>query len=315
MPTKRFRLILTDLGFYVTGRADVRESRWRTDPWLYPLDWTYQLDREHLYFEPRDSVGIPMVNLEGQAGPRYLVSRIAGYGFAHWNRWREDGNSTNRIGFLQVADWFLDRPDGIYRHDYAVAGMPVNWISCISQGEAASILARAFILTGEQKYADRARQAIEPLMTPVEDGGLQSRLPRGGPFLEEYPGTIYRHVLNGCLYAIVGIHDAIRVGDEADHEPRRLFAALITSLGDNLDAWDQGGWSTYDMALPGHGPRNLNTMTYQRLTAGHLHYLAAAGGDERLEIVARRWDSSAERLGSRLAALLQKLSYRAVSGW
>lgn len=315
MPTKPLRLVLADLNYYLTGRSDVREAAWRQDPWAYPLDWSYQLEREAIYFAPQDEAGVPLKVFAGH-GPRYLASRIAGYGLAHWNAFRRTGDTAHRDAFMRIARWFLSRPDGLCRHDFEVAGMPSGWISCISQGEAASVLARAHELTGEADYAQQAELAVAPLLKSVESGGLQSFLPSTRPFLEEYPGTRYKHVLNGCLYAIVGLYDVNRIIPEAKaSETRSLFGALINMLGESLEAWDCNGWSTYDYAPTGTGPRNLNTLTYQHLQVVLLRYLAAVTGDARLAETATRWQGSADRLAVRLWALGRKMTYRATAGW
>jgi heparosan-N-sulfate-glucuronate 5-epimerase len=316
MPIKEINLLVRDITFYFTGKADVSEANWRQDPWLYPLDWTYQLDREADYFMPKDEAGIPLRDFPGSLGKQYLVSRIAGYGFAHWNRsCSSDSSTLNHTEFLKIAQWFSRVPQARYEHHFPIAGMKLPWISCISQGEAASILSRAFIRTGDRAYLAKARQALAPFQVLVDGGGLRSTLPDGQPFLEEYPGTEYRHVLNGCLYALVGLNDYIRAAGEEGRDHRPLFDSLIEAVASNLAAWNVNGWSVYDYQTKLNSSRNLNTMTYQILQAVFLEYLNEMKPDPRLNTMYEAWKQNAGRLPRRLGAFSRKMTYRLTAGW
>lgn len=314
MTMKEIGLIAADLGFYITGRSDMTASDTASDAWLYPLDLEYQLRREAIHFDPKDEEGIPIRRYPGRDAGEYLVCRITAYAIAHWNRWRLQQAPRSRVEFLRIVDWLLREPEGRFGHAFAAAGMAAGWITCIAQGEAASVLARAYVLTGEERYREQARKAVSWLERPIADGGLLDRLPDGKPFLEEYPGSAYRHVLNGCLYAIVGIHDMLRVAP-GEKELAALFTALCDAVGSNAHAWDVGGWSTYDYPYDGEKPRNLNTMTYQVLQVALLRHLGKASGDERLTALADKWDRSAKSPAARMRALYRKTTYRLAAGW
>ena len=315
MPRKEWTLLLRDLSFYVTGASDVSAGDWRADAWAYPADWSYQIAREDDYFTPKDADGIPLRVYPAPIGVRYLPSRIAGYALGHWNEWQRTERAHHRVEFLKAADWFRrSHADGRYEYDIPVAGKTEPWLSCIAQGEAASVLTRAHRLTGDAAYLAAAHRAVHWLLLPEEEGGVRSRLPDGRPFLEEYPGTHYRHVLNGCLYAAVGLHDLGRA-DPAATEARAFLAALIDAIGANVHVWDVQGWSTYDYPFAQGTARNLNTMTYQVLQAVLLRYLGEVSGDARLSVVADRWDAASRRLVRRLGALRGKLAYRIAARW
>jgi heparosan-N-sulfate-glucuronate 5-epimerase len=316
MPMKEWRLLGRDLWFYLGGHADVTSADWRANPSLYPADWVYQLDREGDYFAPKDAQGIPVRVFRGPLGAQYLPSRIFGYGLAHWNRAVRRGDTGNCAAFVRVVAWLMEEHvDGRIEHRFPLAGMPMPWISCISQGEAISVLTRAHHATGDARYLQVAERALHWLMLSEVEGGLRSALPDGSPFMEEYPGTEYRHVLNGCLYALVGVRDLIHAGG-AGVAGRSFYQKVVDGLADNLDAWDVAGWSTYDFS-PGstRRVRNLNTMTYQCLQSILLRYIADDTGDVRLRSMAERWERSAQKLPTRLGALGAKLAYRLVARW
>ena len=61
--------------------------------------------------------------------------------------------------------------------------LPPPWISAMAQGEAASLLLRLVMETGEERFAEAARRALAPLRGPSTDGGAcraRRRLLPGG---------------------------------------------------------------------------------------------------------------------------------------
>lgn len=304
---KPLRLIWDDLRNYVTGNTVLRAADWRHDPWAYPTDWSGTLHRAGEFFGPFDSAGIPLQPASG--GWHYNPTRIAGFALALWDA--RDRLIEWRAPFLSCADWFAAVPEARYTYSFDAAGMMAPWISCIAQGQAMSVLARAFVLTEDGRYLEQADCAVTPLRVPVTSGGLLDRLPDGSPFFEEYPGC-YPHVLNGCLHTLVGLWDLARARSE---QPDPLFAQVLEAVARNVEAWDADGWSTYDLEPRGRA-RNLATLNYHLLHCILLRYLAdGAADDVRLKLMAERWESSAARIGARLRALQRKGWYRIAEGW
>jgi hypothetical protein len=116
---------------------------------------------------------------------------------------------------MRAARWLAkhERADGgiPYLFDVDGAGVPMvaPWISCIAQGQAISELMRAYQLTGSATYLHAARHALNPFLHTVP-GGLTSWWDGVGGshrWYEEYPAAQPPHVLNGFMFAIVGLHD------------------------------------------------------------------------------------------------------------
>jgi heparosan-N-sulfate-glucuronate 5-epimerase len=245
---------------------------------------------------------------------RYLPSRIAAFGLANWNRYCLTGNAAGRDAFLKIANWFATaHHDGRYEHDIPIPQLASPWISCIAQGEAASVLTRAYRLVGDDAYLETARLVLRPMLETEAVGGVASTLPDGSPFVEEYPGSSIRHVLNGCLYAAIGMSDVCRAGDQRDDHVRTFLRALIAGIGANILAWDSEGWSTYDLSTG--SARNLNTMTYHRLQIVMLRYLGEVCDEPRLIAAAQRWERTADDPGRRIRALVGKVRYRIAARW
>ena len=130
----------------------------------------------------------------------------------------------------------------------------------MAQGEVASLLARMHRETGEERYADAALRALAPLRVPSARGGAEALL-GGGPFYEEYPTDPPSFVLNGAIFAIWGVYDV-----SLDLDPDRAgrdFADSLDVLASNIERWDSGYWSLYDL-FP-HPVPNVASAAYHLL--------------------------------------------------
>lgn len=195
--------------------------------------------------------------------------------------------------FLLLADWLIDNAlearDGLVWHGpYAMPkyALTAGWPSAMGQGEAISVLLRAHHLTGDKRYLDTATAAFEPMTVDVAVGGVQ-RTVNGHIILEEYPTERPAAVLNGWIFALLGLHElAVVTGDRA---VRNLFDRSEASLVSLLPRYDVGWWSLY--SLYEHGRPDLAKPFYQRLHPVLLDALNLVRPDEQLQYYARRWEA------------------------
>jgi len=128
----------------------------------------------------------------------------------------------------KVADWLVEHQssDGSWVYDFRYENPDLDlklnpgWKSAIAQGNAISLLVRAFNLFRDQRYLDAAYNAVPVLFVPVESGGLQRPID-GMMFFEEYPDPnkgIY--VLNGHLYTVIALYELAKVNDEKNKRSR-----------------------------------------------------------------------------------------------
>lgn len=198
-----------------------------------------------------------------------------------------------RDAFLRLADWLVETaepgPKGVIwrtRRPEPKYGVPTGYPSAMGQGEAVSVLLRAHDATSERRYLEVARAAFEPMTVAVEDGGVSRELD-GRLVLEEYPSPEPAAILNGWIFALLGVHELVTVtGDEG---PRDLFERSYTGLLDLLPRYDVGWWSLY--SLYDHGWRDLSKPFYQRLHSVLLDALNLVRPDPRLSETARRWEA------------------------
>lgn len=301
------RKVLTDVAESIRGTTNFGLLPDASSTGAYPIDLDFTLVREALYYEPKDVNGIPLRSYSS-VGRQYSPTRVAAFGLANFNRFRLTGCHACKQRFLRAADWFMQSPDGRWRYDFDWGELKAPWISCMAQGEAMSVLTRAYKITGNKEYFDTAVLAIEPLSLGIADGGLRSEINGGLPFLEEYPTRQPSHTLNGFLYAMIGIHDLGTIEPEALRKVQ--FSDLLRTLVENWRLWDLGYWSAYDLKFSNRGRRNPATVSYHRLHISQLRYIALCTGAQSLLDVAVRWEAQQHRVANRLRALAAKIKYR-----
>ena len=175
--------------------------------------------------------------------------------------------------------WIDDRP---LPHTYDVGP---RWISAMTQGEAASLLMRVYVASGDQLFAEAALLALRPLGIPQAAGGLRTKF-GGGFFLEEYPTDPPSHVLNGGIFALWGYYD-VALG-LADADARREFDEGVDTLAKNIHHWDTGVWTRYDLypflitnlASPFYHRLHIDQLRAMQLIAPRPEFVAAV---ERFE--------------------------------
>lgn len=297
--------ILRDLQKYLVG---TEEFSFNADPSanLYPISLAFTLDDLEFYYEPTDKKGIPY-KIYQSVGKQYNPTRVAAYALANYNNFVEHGCEPSRDTFVKCANWFLGFHDARYEYHFDWQELEAPWISCMAQGEAASVLIRAYRLTDDEVYLDHAEKSLTPFFVPVSEGGVQSRLFDGSEFLEEYPTKFSTHVLNGFLYALIGLREFCDARDSEKHSA--LFAQLINSLKDNIDIWCHGNWSLYeDPAVT--GGRNFCTPSYHNLHISQLKWVCTRTETPELRRVISSWESGKNSLPVRMRAFWGKVLFR-----
>jgi peptidoglycan/xylan/chitin deacetylase (PgdA/CDA1 family) len=220
----------------------------------------------------------------------------------HGEQWLDTARAT--------AEHLIDQQaaDGSWVH---LTSMPHSywieppWVSAMAQGEGASLLVRIHGETGDDRYAEAAIRALDPMRVPTSKGGASAEL-GGGVFLEEYPSNPPSMVLNGALFAIWGCRDvALALADEG---AAQLHREALDTLAANIHRYDTGFWSLYDL-FP-HPVRNVASGAYHRL---HITQLKAQQlAEPRPEFAQalanfERYETSA---ACRNRALAQKVAFR-----
>jgi hypothetical protein len=196
----------------------------------------------------------------------------------------------------------VDQIQGYARH-------ATPWINAMVQGWVGALFMRAHQMTGDDRYADAALNAVTPFFVSVERGGIRETVGRRNVFYEKYPfhGQT-RHVLNGFMSSLLGIWDVARAtGDAA---ARQAFEEGVGSLDDALLAtYDNGHTSLYDQQVDRRATPSC--VFYNWVHARQLASLARITGERRLLGWAERWRDYTLRPEHRAHTTLECMAYRA----
>lgn len=194
-----------------------------------------------------------------------------------------------------------------YEADLPKYGIRAPWYSAMAQGQIASVFARVACRTGSPADAELAIRAIKPLLEPSELC-LVVRTPEG-LVLEEAPSDHPSRILNGWIFALVGLRD---VGEGLRDEcAEQAFDEGIATLERSLPLYDVGWWSRY--SLYPHRLVDLAKPFYHRLHVAQLDALYRLTGIDAFAETSARW-ASYDRLLPRSHALAQKASFRLFRG-
>jgi hypothetical protein len=232
-------------------------------------------------------------------------------------------------GFLAQADHLRASQDanGGWRYPVPVRRYRVapGWYSAMAQGLAASVLLRAYDATGQRSYLDAAGAAAALMLRPLPEGGCADYDRAGRPFLEECPADPPSHILNGAVFAIIGLCEYETRAD-AGGQPfageraaagARLaaaggrsaaaagrLAAAAGRLAAELGGYDLGYWSRYDLRFT--APASL---AYHCLHISLLEVAAGLLGDEAFGRAAAGWRGYLRNPAHRLRAAANKARF------
>lgn len=241
---------------------------------------------------PLDEAGVPVVDytryrVGGASNPRaYNPITTAQYGLAVYEEYLR-GETDSLEDFFVQADWLVDNmaSDGglYYEFDLPGRSLTAPWLSAMAQGEAISVLVRAYYESGDIRYLDAARRAFEPLARSFAEGGVMHS-DETGTWLEEYPEDPPSHVLNGAIFALFGLYDLERA--TGDERVAALLEEATATLAENLDRYEEDGWVRYQLT----GEEAWATRTYYGLHVEQLRALSAITGLRRFEERAKKWE-------------------------
>jgi hypothetical protein len=211
----------------------------------------------------------------------------------------------------EAGDLLLRRmdPDGGLRHSYLLGHtfplLPPS-LSAMAQGQAASVLVRLHLETGEDEYAAGALRALEPLYVDTPDGGTRAHLD-GGPWLEEYPTDPPSYVLNGGLFAIWGLYDV--AAGLSDPRARSDFDACLDTFARSAHRWDTGRWSRYDL-FPHPFMVNVASLAYHALHTNQQRAMQRIAPRTEVRDVLAHFERYAESRALRARAFAAKSAFR-----
>lgn len=205
---------------------------------VYFYDFTSKTKWPYNY----DNQGIPVFD---GAQPYFAVTIIL-KALGHYNIYLEDHSSEDLDEFLNIAKWLhnqVDNRGGIKTWSNQIWHNGGRLYSAMTQGMAVSVFIRAYLITKKTFYLRSAKSCLYLLINDKRFG-LKRKI-KGGIALEEYPGMKFKTVLNGWIYAILGIYEYTLV--RSDRQAQNFLASNLSCLANNLYRYDSGFWSYYDL--------------------------------------------------------------------
>lgn len=261
---------------------------------------------ENGVFATLDDSGIPYC-IEGKARHYYPVAIIQ-YGLMHYDLYLKKGKlESHRKTFESVVN-YIDNTKVLLNDSYVWPNKPRKqyklndgWISGMVQGQAISLFLRAFQLTKDNKYLHAAEKALNSFHIPFENGGFKRIDENGCVWYEEYPTENPSYVLNGFIYAILGVLDYYRVTE--NETAKRIWDESLETLKQNVHKYDVWYWSIYDQAK-----KQLVSYYYQKnVHIPLMQILYGLTNDELFHKYALKWDKN---LNNPLHRMITKVMYR-----
>ncbi len=205
-----------------------------------------------------DNEGMPKVKY-GE-GYYYNPVTLAQYSLSVYGEYLKGENT--KENFLKIADKLLTLQDSrggflynfqwryyLNNYDYKP-----GWVSAMAQGQALSVLARAYEITGNKKYLEAGNKALNFLITPISKGGVMANLGslssslKNNIIFEEYISHVPTYTLNGFMFSLLGLYDWANVDDSnKKNTAEKYFNEGIKSLTQILKYYDIGGFTCYDL--------------------------------------------------------------------
>ena len=323
MVRKRFNYLKRVYQAYLSGE-DSQLTFWHGTPEVNREAVGDQLGQYYMPFIEKaeyrahlDDSGIPLLDYHGAIGLQYNPIAIAQYGLGNYNLYQRTGLEEYREKLTLAADWLKDNlaensfgvPVWMHHFDFEYQeGLYAPWYSGLAQGQGISVLLRAYQLTRNEEYLKAAEKAFLSFQLPVREGGVVSQDENGYLWIEEYLVSPPTHVLNGFIWALWGVYDYYLL--TKDETAQEVYQAALRTLADNLQCYDIGYWSLYDLSLL--RLKMIASPFYHRLHIVQLRVMYQLTGEEVFKRFADRWVSYQELIVNRWRAFIAKMIFKVI---
>ena len=277
-------------------------THWKLRQGPYPLDLKQRIVEKH--FDQFDNSGIPVIAGKFHHKLHHFTTMCA-YALGRWQMFYETGDESHSKILCSIADYLRDNGEqddrlGFVLRDESEQREHGGPISAMTQGEAMSVFCRAAEYAGETNYLDLALKCAIPFEVSAEEGGVRGEISAEKiAWYEEYPQPPTKHVLNGMIYALIGLHEL----HTYSNDPRigALFDHGVQNLIKGLDHFDTGFWSNYWVSDAGN---IVGSMMYHNLHICQLQVLYRITSRPELKRYADLFLSYAANPANRLRAAL-----------
>lgn len=242
-----------------------------------------------------ESDEMPKLNLEGGKFTYFPVA-IFQYGLGCYDLWLQTQDERYIRKFMQCVGWTMENQDVEGRWNNFSHTRPETPFGSMAQGEASSLLVRAYAHTKDQKYIDAAKRALDFMMLPLEEGGT-TKYEKDDAFLMEF--TYNGMVLNGSIFSWWGLYDyVLATGDNGSY--KEALDKTLKTLIKILPQFKCAYWSVYNenglIASP----------FYHNLHIAQMQAMFQVTGEPIFEEYAKRWGRQQKNPFSKGMAFVRK---------
>lgn len=210
----------------------------------------------------------------------YFPVAIFQYGFGCYDLYIHTNDERYIRKFMQCVEWTMEHQDEKGRWNNFSHYCPETPYGSMAQGEAASLLVRAYSHTKDQRYLDAAKRALDFMLLPIEDGGTTKYIDNDA-FLMEY--TFKGMVLNGSIFSWWGLYDfVLATGDNGKY--MEAMDKILKSLIKVLPLYKCTYWSMYSedglIASP----------FYHNLHVAQMQAMYQLTGERIFDEYAKKWE-------------------------
>ena len=192
--------------------------------------------------------------------------------------------------FFTQTDWLLKNlvfknNFAVWEHNYKLPfyDFKTPWVHGLGQGLGMIALLKAYQITGKNDYLKASEKVYNSFEVDISEGGVRYIDENDDIWLEEYALSPPPHVLNGFITILFGIHEFQKVTKK--EKPKNLWDKGIKTLKNNLEKYEAGYWSIYD--LLGKYP---STLSYHELHVRQLNILHNLTGEKIFLDYAKSWE-------------------------
>ena len=212
-----------------------------------------------------------------------LLVSVLQYGLGSYDLFLETNEKKYYDKFISSVQFVSQKQnvDGSFKMYAGIRGMKKDK-SAMIQGEAVSLLLRAYKETKEEQYFIRAKQSLQFMLKSVEEGGTTVYCPDGFYFQELFDKG-QNAILNGWIFAFFGLYDYTLVSDEEKY--KTIKERSLNYLAESLHKYDRKYWSNYNQE---------NTITspfYHKLHIAQLAALALISDREEFKYYQKKWEA------------------------
>lgn len=298
-------------------------SFWHGNPQINDLANYDDLDQYYMLFYAKanyrgvyDKNGIPLLDYQGDIGVNYNPIAISQWSLGNFNLWKKTKNEEYYKKFIKGADWLIDNLEP-NKNDIYVWQHHFNWVykedlicpwySGLAQGQGLSVLCRAYKVTNNKKYLDGIKKVYQSFCVNIDSGGVTYRDLEDNIWIEEY---IIKgrptHILNGFIWGLWGIYDYWLL--QKDRDIKKLFDSYIKTIIENINKYDIGYWSLYEIA---NLPMDMRASTfYHKLHVVQLKILFKMTNNIVFQSTAFKWSEYMNKKVNVIRATTMKIIFK-----